>query len=171
MLLLCSISCNKNRKNPGHIYYPEMIYSKAYETYDENPNYTKKAFLLPVEGTVSRSMIPYQYSKTDSERILAGKEYINLIDTDSLSIKKGNKLYELYCLQCHGDKANGNGPLYMSGRYPYRPASLNTINIQNIPDGEIYHVITVGYGIMGAHGSQIKPEDRWNIINFIKISF
>jgi len=35
-------------------------------------------------------------------------------------------------------------------------------------DGEIYHSITVGYGIMGAHGGMIVPEDRWKIILHIR---
>ncbi len=36
------------------------------------------------------------------------------------------------------------------------------------PDGEMYHSITVGYGIMGAHGSQIRQEDRWKVILYIR---
>ena len=34
-------------------------------------------------------------------------------------------------------------------------------------DGEIYHTLTVGYGIMGAHGGMIRPADRWKIILYI----
>jgi len=37
-----------------------------------------------------------------------------------------------------------------------------------VPDGEIYHVITSGYGVMGAHGSQIIPDDRWKIVLYVK---
>lgn len=37
------------------------------------------------------------------------------------------------------------------------------------PRGEIFHVITVGFGVMGAHGPQIKQEDRWKIIEYIKV--
>ena len=36
------------------------------------------------------------------------------------------------------------------------------------PETDIYHVITVGWGIMGEHGSMIKQEDRWKIAMYIK---
>ena len=35
-------------------------------------------------------------------------------------------------------------------------------------DGEIFHSITVGFGIMGAHGGMIRQEDRWKIILHIR---
>jgi len=42
--------------------------------------------------------------------------------------------------------------------------------VQNKPDGEIYHVITMGSlsGLMGPHGSQIRPDKRWMIINYVR---
>jgi hypothetical protein len=42
--------------------------------------------------------------------------------------------------------------------------------VKNKPDGELYHVITLGSlsGLMGAHGSQISPENRWKIINYVR---
>jgi hypothetical protein len=36
-------------------------------------------------------------------------------------------------------------------------------------DGEIYHSITLGYGSMGPHGSLVRPDDRWKVINYIRM--
>ena len=49
----------------------------------------------------------------------------------------------------------------------HRPASWRTM-CKELKDGAIYHSITVGYGIMGAHGGMIRPEDRWKIILHIR---
>jgi hypothetical protein len=43
-------------------------------------------------------------------------------------------------------------------------------SVKDLPDGEIYHVITLGSvsGLMGAHGSQVRPENRWKIIHYVR---
>jgi hypothetical protein len=35
-------------------------------------------------------------------------------------------------------------------------------------DGEIYHSVTLGFGSMGAHGSQIIPDDRWKLVLYLR---
>ena len=71
-------------------------------------------------------------------------------------------------MSCHGEQGDGQGHLFTSQRYPYPPASLVSDKVKDLKDGEIYHSITVGYGIMGAHGNMIRPEDRWKIILHIR---
>ncbi len=60
--------------------------------------------------------------------------------------------------------ADGNGNLFTSGLYNFKPASLVNDKVKNIPDGEIYHVITVGQGVMMSYGGIVRPggqvEDR-----------
>lgn len=74
----------------------------------------------------------------------------------------------MFCIYCHGELGNGQGYLVTSGRYPYKAGDLLSEKMKNAPDGEIYHVISVGWGIMGAHASQINQEDRWRIAAYIK---
>ena len=64
----------------------------------------------------------------------------------------------------------GDGHLYTSKLFPAKPTSLVEAYVQNKPDGEIYYVITAGSisGLMGPHGSQIQPDDRWKIINYLR---
>jgi len=40
--------------------------------------------------------------------------------------------------------------------------------VNKLKDGEIFHTITLGFGSMGAHGAQIRPEDRWKIVLYIR---
>ncbi len=55
--------------------------------------------------------------------------------------------------------------------FPIQLVSLIDEKTINRPDGEIYHVITVGGAAMGSHASQIKPDDRWKIILYIRNGF
>jgi hypothetical protein len=165
-----TISCDRDKNNPGYDYFPDMAYSRTYETNAPNPNFKNNSTERePVAGTISREMIPFPYQKTDEDRVRAGKEMKNpyMAVNDSL-LKQGEKLYDTFCLVCHGNKGDGMGHLFTSGLYPYPPASLISDKIKALPDGSIYHTVTVGYGIMGAYGSQILPDDRWKIISYIR---
>ena len=172
-VLICIIvsldACDRSRNNPGYTYFPDMAYSRAYETYTENPNFEDSQTLrIPVEGTIPREIIPFPYEKTDEDLIKSGKELINPLEINEDNTGRGRIIYEKYCLQCHGISGDGNGYLYSSGRYPYPPASLINDKLQNKPDGEIYHQISLGWGIMGAHGLLLRPQDRWKVIVYIR---
>lgn len=167
-LLLLS-SCNHGHNHPGYTYFPDMAYSRAYETYSENPNFEDGITLrTPVEGTIPRDFTPFPYEKTDEDMIRAGKELKNPYSYTDDNLSRGNIIFERYCLQCHGKSGDGKGHLYTSGKYPYPPASLITEKMQKKPDGEIYHQITLGWGIMGSQGLLLRQEDRWKVILYLR---
>ena len=174
ILMVGSGSCKRDNNTTDRAYFPDMAYSHAYETYSPNPNlpggYTEQP---PVEGTVPREMIPYQYSKTFEDQQRAGLELINPLQPTDENIARGKEQYETYCIMCHGADGGGDGYLYTSKLFPAKPMALNGEFVQKKPDGEIYHVITLGSlsGLMGAHGSQIKPDDRWKIVLYVKHAF
>ena len=57
---------------------------------------------------------------------------------------------------------------YTSGKFTIQPASLVSDRMLIAPIGEVYHVITMGWNTMGAHGPQIRPDDRWKIALYVK---
>lgn len=167
--LMFTASCDRDRNNPGWDFFPDMYYSKAYETNTTNPvlkdGMTEQT---PVEGTIPRGIIPFQYPNTKEGMELAGKEMINPLKNTAQNLQRGKEVYSIFCVHCHGEKGDGKGYLHTSGKYIYPPASLISKKIVEKPDGEIYHTITLGFGLMGAHGSQIRPEDRWKLIMYIR---
>lgn len=168
-LLLSLSGCDRDNNHPGYDYFPDMAYSQTFETNSVNPNFKDgKTMREPVKGTISRDFMAYPYQKTDEDRLLAGKTLKNPLAMDPKNLDRGKKVYQSYCIQCHGDMGDGKGFLFTSGKYPFPPASLVNDKMKAAPDGEIYHVVTVGFGIMGAHGSQIRPEDRWKTILYIR---
>ncbi len=168
-LVLGLSSCDRDNNHPGWDFFPDMAYSHAYETNSPNPNFKDgKTMRDPVKGTISRDFVPYPYQKTDQDRLLAGKELVNKLPYTPENIERGKVVYKAYCQICHGEAGDGKGFLFTSGKYPFPPASLINDKIKGTPDGEVYHVITVGFGIMGAYGTQIRPDDRWKTIMYIR---
>jgi mono/diheme cytochrome c family protein len=126
--------------------------------------------MTPVKGTVPREMIPYQYGKSFQEQVRAGEELVNPLTASEENLKRGKEQYEIFCMGCHGKTGMGDGHLVASGLFTAKPISLTGDYMKNKPDGEIYHVITMGSisTLMGPHGPLIKPEDRWKIVLYVR---
>jgi mono/diheme cytochrome c family protein len=172
LISLILFSCKRDHNDPGYIYYPDMTYSRAYETYSESPVFeTGKTMRTPAEGTIPRGYAPYPYlPKSFEDQVKAGKELMNPVEVSKDVIADGKRQYEIFCLSCHGSAGQGDGHLYTSKLFTAMPTSLVGSYVQDKPDGEIYHVITVGSlsGLMGPHGTQITPENRWKIIHYVR---
>ncbi|MBN2173893.1 MAG: c-type cytochrome [Bacteroidales bacterium] len=164
-------ACHRDNNSTGQAYFPDMSYSYAFETYGSSPNFSDSIqMLMPVEGTIPREMIPYQFGKTFQEQVRAGQELVNPYTPDEAVMKRGKEQYTIFCSNCHGVSGKGDGYLVTSKLFTAQPVSLLSDYVQSKPDGEIFHVITLGSlsTLMGAHGSQIKPEDRWKIVTYVK---
>lgn len=168
-LLFIATSCDRGKNTTGWDYFPDMYYSNAYESFAENPNFeNKSSFRQPVANTIPRGMVPFQYDRTPEEMVRAGKELNYTIPVNKDNIARGKEKFEIFCINCHGAKGDGQGFLYTSGKYPFPPASLINEKMIDKPVGEFYHEITLGYGIMQEHGSIVATDDRWRIIMYIK---
>jgi mono/diheme cytochrome c family protein len=163
------LSCDRNRSMRGYDFIPDMVYSQAYDTYSENPNFEDSMTMrVPVTGTVPIGLIPFRYTIDSISRAKAGDELINpYMPTDEV-IASGKLLYTTFCIGCHGPLGKGDGQLFISGLYPLKPREISAEPTANLRDGEIYHTITLGFGSMGAHGAQIKPADRWKIVHYVR---
>lgn len=182
-LALGVVSCrNASGDYPGDAYMPDMYYARAYEAYGYNMvngEYDSLAGRgiryngLTVPGTVARGdMLPYHLTN-DSAGLRAADAIRNPMDTLSKStamMKEGERLYLVNCGICHGTALDGNGPLYKGGEgpYPAKPQVLNDANAAAWTDGHYYHVITYGKGQMGSYASNLRPEQRWMVISYIR---
>ena len=143
-------------EEPNFIYMPDMVYSPAFKAQKEG------AMRMPVEGTVPRDFMPYAYSK-DPEA--AGRELKNPLKPTLLVLKRGQAVFNTYCIVCHGPAGEGNG--FVVPKFP-RPPSLQSDKVRTWPDGRIYHVITMGQNLMPSYASQVAPGDRWAVIHYVR---
>ncbi len=162
-------SCDRSRTDKGYEYFPDMAHSLAYETYTENEVFEDgRTMLEPVEGTIPREMIPHKFADIDREVDHPGIELENPLTINTQMLAEGKQLYEIYCAMCHGVKGDGQGSLYTSGSYVIPPRSLIDEEAMEDTGGQIYHVISDGYGVMGQHASLILPVDRWKIVAYVQ---
>jgi mono/diheme cytochrome c family protein len=175
-LVMVMVSCNNIRRSPGRVYMPDMSYSRAYETYasvealqQQGVNY--KA--MPVAGTFARedSLFIYPY-KNDSTGYANSKNVTNPLPAlDAKQFMETARLYLINCGICHGEKLDGNGPLYNGGNGPFPAAPRNLLSdplILAMSEGTMFHSLTYGKNTMGSYASQLTTEQRWMIIHYIK---
>lgn len=169
MSALVLVSCDRTRNMRGYDFIPDMAYSQAYETFSENPNFTDSMTMrVPAGNTVPKGFLPFRYTIDPEDRIRAGKELENPFLPTEEVVARGQFIFTTFCIGCHGSRGEGDGQLYSSGLYPLKPRTLSGDVAGKLKDGEIFHTITIGFGSMGAHGSQIKPDDRWKLVKYIR---
>ncbi|MFW5706760.1 MAG: c-type cytochrome [Bacteroidota bacterium] len=169
LMTILFFSCDRSREDKGREYFPDMAHGYDYKTWSENPVMEDdRTMRQPVEGTVPRHMQPYPYTADFEGRELAGKNLKNPLTIHTAILEDGERLYGIFCAQCHGIAGDGKGWLHTSGKYMIPPTSLLEERIVAQPQGELFHVITQGWGVMGEHGSLITPEQRWKIVAFVE---
>jgi len=160
-------SCDHNRNEPGWSFFNDMEHSQAYETWSENPNLPEgKTMTGPVEGTVAVHEHAFGFVKTPEDELKAATLENPLANDFDYEHAKG--VYDQFCLMCHGENGDGQGFLFTSGKYPMPPASYKAERAMNKTDGQLFHNIRAGFGVMGAHGPQISVEDTWQLVNYIR---
>lgn len=117
----------------------------------------------PVKGTVARGIVPYAYHGKPAE---AAHYLVNPLEPTGEVITRGKQKYLTFCSPCHGNFGDGDSRL--RGQFP-NPPSLHTEKIRTLPDGGIFHIITEGQNVMPAYASQIKRDDRWAIVHYIRV--
>lgn len=193
-VMLFLASCAAEGDYQGTEYAPNMYHSIAYEPlkqitdkeegnwvssiedeqgeyYNSNPyNEYNMNMREPVSNTVRRTksgMLPYRIHKDSLE--LAARIMENpLPDTEEV-LNEGRVLYTKYCTHCHG--VNGQGSQDESalvGAVFKGVPSYSAGRVSEVSEGHIFHVITHGKGRMGAHGSQVSPENRWKIVRYVQ---
>jgi len=180
-------SCRLGKRSEGYAYMPDMFYSRAYETYAalDSSKFTNdpaqagsKIFYdrMPVMGTIARGEVStflLAMDKVgDSTNYNASKSIQNpLPPLSAVDSVEAARLYLVNCGICHGEKLDGNGPLYNDGNGPYaaKPRNLASDPYSTVmPDGQMFYSVTYGKNAMGSYASQLTTKQRWMVIHYIK---
>ncbi len=89
-------------------------------------------------------------------------------------IKRGREQFDIHCSACHGTSGRGgagpeaHGILGVYG-ISIAPADVTGTTFQSQPDGQLFDTITRGKGSMPAYGHQVKVQDRWAIVAYLRV--
>jgi mono/diheme cytochrome c family protein len=146
----------------------ETNFSNHAEHYNSNSlNPFRMNMRMPAPNTVSRNASGYLPYRLGKDSLQFAASLVSPLDTakNKAFIAEGKILYETYCDHCHGGKGEGDGKV--ADKYA-GVANLKGDAIKGVSEGHIFHVITMGKGLMQPHGSQIRVEDRWKIARYVK---
>jgi len=166
IVLQNTLGQNPDRRN--YEFAPDMAESFAYKAQSENPFLPNgQTSQPPVPGTVARGQMPLHFGTSESEAVRAGEELRSPFNAENpADLKRGQQVYEVYCLPCHGAGGRGDGPVAQRGYPPPPPLQLD--RARAMKDGQIFHIITYGFRNMPAYGPQIERHDRWQVIEYVR---
>ena len=83
------------------------------------------------------------------------------------SIAAGKKVYDKFCVLCHGTEGNGDGP--SAKTMLISPATFRAKEpMRSQSDGALAWKILNGRGPMPSWAPVLSEDDIWNVINFIR---
>jgi mono/diheme cytochrome c family protein len=118
-----------------------------------------------VEGTVARGHL------RDDELLYTGKvngaaATVFPFRVDATVMARGRDRFDIFCAPCHGRTGQGDGMVVLRGYR--RPPSLHQDRLRDAPPGHFFDVITNGFGAMPEYAAQVKAEDRWAIVAYMR---
>jgi len=79
---------------------------------------------------------------------------------------RGQERFNIYCSPCHGETGQGDGMIVRRGYR--RPPTYHQDRLREAPVGHFFDVITNGFGAMPDYAAQIRVEDRWAIVAYLR---
>jgi mono/diheme cytochrome c family protein len=87
-------------------------------------------------------------------------------------VERGKARYGIYCTPCHDNTGNGEGLVkrraVASGAAAFVPPTFHQDRIRHMPDGQLFATISNGKSNMPPYAMQIKVDDRWSIVAYVR---
>lgn len=164
LLVVGALTSCADKRKPQVQYMPDMYVSVPYNTNGSSGINGKPVNMKPVAGTIARGNVPYEYADTNADYERAKLELKSPLEKNEANLENGKKMYDIYCISCHGKKGDGNGVLSQREKFEGIPNYKD----RDLTEGNIYHVIMYGKGLMGSHASQLTLKERWQIVQYVE---
>lgn len=90
-------------------------------------------------------------------------------------LERGQQQFNIYCSVCHGVNGAGNGLVNRRAQQILAttwtpPSNIHDVSLrsESYPDGKLYSTITNGIRKMPGYVGQIKAQDRWAIVAYVR---
>lgn len=139
----------------------------------EQPKLAKPYAESPTFGRAAREILPETVPVghlNEDEHFYEGIVDGQVADTMPFEItqehlENGKVNYEAFCAPCHGYSGYGDGVITQEG---FQALSYHTDRLRGEPVGYFYQIITYGVGNMFDYAARIEPEQRWEIVAYIR---
>jgi mono/diheme cytochrome c family protein len=120
----------------------------------------------PPEGSIPWGVPPLDFGPGTDEAERAGRELTNPVARDERTLARGRLVFQRICAHCHGPAGRADAPAVQRGVPP--PPSIVRRETKALPDGEIFHALTLGRKNMPSMALQTSREDRWKVIHYLR---
>ena len=117
----------------------------------EEPRLSSPAEAVPVSG---------------KERVAFGAPQKNPLADEQTSRQKGAELFLINCALCHGTAAIHPGKVGAKLSPP--PPQLRDGHLVAYDEATLFQLISLGFGRMPAFRYRLRPEERWQLVNYLR---
>ncbi|MHC5066060.1 MAG: c-type cytochrome [Planctomycetota bacterium] len=125
---------------------------------------------IPPAGTVARGSLERMALSVYKDA--AGNFIDNPVPITAEVLARGRERFDIMCSVCHDRAGSGLGLVQQrapQGSFnPKMPDLATEQRIRDMKDGELYSIIVEGKATMPAYVRQIKPDDRWAIVHYLR---
>jgi cytochrome c553 len=157
-----------------HWYFERMIRQDKDMTFEAGPFFPDgRAMRTPPGGTVPRGVVIETLVLTQG--IAEGPEVVVQPGgasgfpfplTDDV-LRSGRKYYDITCAACHG--VAGDAASTVATKMQLRPPpSLHQPAFKAYTPGQLFRVVTEGYGLMPSYATLLNWEERWAVVAYVK---
>ena len=153
----------------------DMDSQPKYKAQRENTFFADKRAARPaIDGTVAVD------DARDDDKFYKGKDgsdwartFPSQIALNEATMDRGRQRFGIYCTPCHGQIGLGDGMVakradsLAQGTW-IPPTNMTQDYLRQMPVGQLFNSISNGVRNMPGYASQIKTEDRWAIIMYVR---
>ena len=110
---------------------------------------------VPVPGTTSLV-----------KDMAAAEKLTNPVAADDKSVAQGGKLFQIYCVTCHGNTGKGDG--LVGAKLLLKPYDLTAEQAKGRTDGFLWGYMTFGGAIMPNYANDLTSNERWQVVNYMR---
>jgi mono/diheme cytochrome c family protein len=132
------------------IQLPNQMVDQLSVAHEQGPRLPSPEGAVPVQGAA----------------LVGGQPASEPVAATEASLQRGQVLFTVNCVMCHGKDGQGTGTL--SGYFNPPPANLAGDAVQALSDQQIFLVLTQGRGLMPSMAENLTPVERWDVINYVR---
>jgi mono/diheme cytochrome c family protein len=118
--------------------------------------------------TAAGPVMPYEDAPVNTGLITGSTNFVQLnpLAVNAELMRRGQERFTINCSPCHGQLGDGNGITKKYGMAVV--ANLHDKRIVQMPDGELFHVISNGRNLMQGYAAQVEVQDRWAVVAYVR---
>jgi mono/diheme cytochrome c family protein len=137
------------------------------EAYEASPVFPDgKVMQPPPAGTIAREDGLDSAGSPGLDAEGAYLAHVPLPETPKL-LARGRSRFRIVCAACHGAGGFGGSVVVENWFPPPRPPSLRTGAAAVLPAGQLYQIVTTGFGRMPPYAPELTSNDRWAVAAYV----